>query len=370
MQFCIVNKSSYQIGIKNNVTNDMSVCELYFMDRIQNCQTLDWSSGEIVEQSLLADVINQVKMSGAKKVLCNYDTFGGDANVGFGIYNFLKQSGLKVESKILNSCGSIATVMSFAGQKITMPKNGLYVIHQASNQAWGTAKDLRAAADVAEKYTNNILDVYVSENRKGKQLDEIAALIADGDYWMTGAEAKAMGFVDDCYNDDSVTVTNCIEIAKAAGQNIPQRILDMQVTNDVINEVKNEGTIKNKFMELKNLVTAYIDKVRGKKVDPKSENITNDIAEALAPSLLEMADGIQSEVTAELVKVDAKITTATDKVTADVTAAMETKYATVIADLTAKIEALTTDLADNKGKQTNGGTTNEVPAKTLTGKFI
>jgi ATP-dependent protease ClpP protease subunit len=339
------------------------------MDRIQNYETMDWSSGEIKEQSLLADVIAQVKMSGAKKVLCNYDTFGGDANVGLGVYNYLKQSGLKVESKILNSCGSIATVMAFSGDtgKITMPKHGLYVIHQASNAAWGTAKDLRAAADVAEKYTDTILDIYASNNRVGKTKDELAALIADGDYWMTGEEAKAMGFVDDCYNDDSVTVTNCIEIAKQAGQNIPQRILDMQVTNEVTTLEK----LNNSFMDLKNFVTAAIDKIKGNKVDKNSANITNDIAEAIAPSLIELTDGITAEVTAELGKVDTKITTATEKVTADVTAAMETKYATVIADLTAKIEALTADIADNKGKQTTGATTTSAEAtKMLVGKFV
>lgn len=349
-----MNTPRLHIGIKSNVTGDINdgVCELYYLDRIQNKEVFDWNSMQVEEQSLLADVINQVKYYNPKKIVQCIDSGGGSADVGFGIYNYTKNVGCKVETKILNMCGSIATVMAFAGDmgKITMPRNGLYVIHQASNVGIGTAKDLREAAALAEKYTEMMLDVYVQNNRKGKTRDEIYALIENGDYWMTGAEAKEMGFVDDTYNDEAITVTASINAAREIYSNIPQRILDMEtaaaVTADV-EEINNPSLIKEIMKDLKGFVTAAVDAIRGNKVDPKSANISADIAEAIAPALNEMVEGIQAEIDTERAGM-------VTQVTADATAAVTAHFQPIIDAQAKLITDLTADLERVAGRPSGG----------------
>jgi len=364
-----VKAPQFQIGIKNNVTADSGdgVCELYFLDRIQNPIAYDWNSGLVEEQSLLGEVISQVKYYSPKKIIQHIDSGGGSADVGFGIYNYTKNVGCKVETKILNMCGSIATVMAFSGTKITMPRNGLYVIHQASNVGIGTAKDLREAAELADKYTEMMLDVYVQNNRKGKTRDEIYALIENGDYWMTGLEAKEMGFVDDTYNDEAVTVTASINAAKQVYANIPQHILDLQESEPTNNE--SLFTKINKEMKnLKELVTAAIEGISKNKVDTKSANISADIAEAIAQPLNDMVEGMQAEVTAEIGSIKEKVTaeltaSITDGVTASVTAAFEAKYGQTIADLQKNVTDLTADLEKQVGKPSGTETAPAAPGK-------
>ena len=364
-------KTDFKVGIKNNVTGDLNdgVCELYYLDRIENKEVFDWDSMQVEERSLLADIINQVKYYNPKKIVQCIDSGGGSADVGFGVYNYTKNIGCKVETKILNLCGSIATVIACAGGvgKIIMPRNGLYVIHQASNVALGTAKDLREAADLADKYTEMMLDVYVQNNRKGKTRDEIYALIENGDHWMTGSEAKEMGFVDDTYNDEAVTVTASINIAKGIYANIPQRILDMQ-EKEV--EPTTNNFLKEQFMELKNFVTAAIDKIKGNKVDPKSTNISADIAEAIAQPLSEMAEAMQAEIATEREGIETRVTAElTTKLTASVTEAVTAQFKPTIDAQAETIKNLTADLEKMAGKETTTTTTTAEVKKGLVGKW-
>lgn len=362
----------FHIGIKNNVTADAGdgVCELHFLGRIENKESFDWFGGS-TEQNLLQEVIDQVNAAKPKKIVQHIDSWGGDADLGQGIYNFLKSYPSKVETKIVNKAASAATCMACAGSKITMPKNGFYVIHQAQNVAHGTSKDLRAAADVADKYTAAYCDIYAQNNRKGMTSEEIMALIADGDYWMSGEQAKEMGFVDDCYNDESVTVTACIEDAKAIyGDKIPQHILQMAAQPATAEDKTFYTKILDEMKSFKEMVTAALS---GKKVTAKvGDNMEADITSAITPIFAEMAAEMEEAVTAEIGGIK-------EAITADVTAKMEESYgaklteqAETITALKTSIETITADLTKIAGKQSPAaGATADVETgkKTLTGRF-
>lgn len=332
----------FKVGI--NVANDAmagteKVCELYFTDAIYN--KVNYWTGE--EQSMLADVIKQVNEIKPTKIIQYIDSWGGSAPVGFGIYNYLKGHTAKVETKILNNCASIATVMSSAGNKgkITMPRNGMMVIHQAQNSAQGTAADLREAADVCDKYTENVLDVYVQNNRKGKTHDELYNLIKDGDYWMTGTEAKEMGFVDDCYNDASITITNSIALAKTVYNNIPQRILAMA-------EAEVPTKDDNLFTRITNFFSMKVDEIVAKfKADLPNNDVvgTGDSAINLVAMLEEpitnLLNAVQAQMAADITNAS---TTALTQVTDGVTK-VENKYKEILDDITAKMTEIITSLA-------------------------
>ena len=325
-----MSNPQFHIGIKNRVTADASnsALEMHFLDTIQDKTVFDWNSMDMVTTSLVSQVMDQLNTYSPKKVVLKIDSWGGDADAGKGVYNVLKNYGCKVETDIVNKAASAATVIACAGSKIKMPATGMYVIHQASNSAQGTAKDLREAADVADLYTSVYCDIYAQNNRIGKSKDDIMALIADGDYWMTGTQACEMGFVDECYNDESISVTANIAAASiqykdgkipASLANITASIVAAEPTetNSILSK------IDNAMKSFSEMVTAALDILKSKKVTAKvGDEMQVDISAAISPVLADLAANMQAEVTAEI-----------GKVKEDVTAAFEEKYGTKIAAL-------------------------------------
>src|SRR5437868_11732378 len=112
-------RKEFKIGIKKNITAsiDDGVCELYFLDAIRNPEYYDWECGCVVEGSLVENVIGQVRYYNPSKIILYIDSMGGSADVGFTIYNFLKNHSAKVECKILGMCGSIATIIAMSANK-------------------------------------------------------------------------------------------------------------------------------------------------------------------------------------------------------------------------------------------------------------
>lgn len=354
-------KPQFHIGIKNNVTADASdgVLELHFLDIIQDTEYFDWNSLSYQTESLVSQVMDQLNAYKPKKILLKVDSWGGDADAGKGVYNVVKAYPAKVETNIINKAASAATVISCAGTKITIPKTGMYVIHQVSNIAEGTSKVLREAADVADLYTDSYCEIYAKNNRKGKTADEIKALIADGDYWMTGTQACEMGFVDECYNDESVSVSANLTAAKAmyATDKMPRSLVTMCTAaleapdnNDSI-----LSKIDNAMKSFTDMVTAAITALKGTKITAKvGDDMQVEVATAIQAPLADLAANMQTEVTNEITASEARVT---ESVTASITAAMEEKYGKVITAQDKKIEDLTADVTNLVGGESKPGKT-------------
>lgn len=124
---------------------------------------------------------------------------GGEVFEGNEIYLALKAWPKNVEIKIGALCASIATVVACAGHKVTMAKNGLYMVHNPWGVVVGEAKDLRKTADALDKLKGTITGVYVAKT--GRKEEDLAALM-DEETWIDGNEAKALGFVDEVDDDD------------------------------------------------------------------------------------------------------------------------------------------------------------------------
>src|SRR5690606_20606777 len=147
--------------------------ELYFLDDIYN--KYDWWTDTV--SSMVNDVVQQVRERSPKTIKLIIDSQGGDASIGLAIYNFLKHYGAKVETDVIGMAGSIASVIAMAANKgkLRMARNAFMVIHKAWGGGIGNSNDLRAAADVVDKYTAQIVDVY--SQRTSKSAEEISSLI-------------------------------------------------------------------------------------------------------------------------------------------------------------------------------------------------
>ena len=116
---------------------------------------------------------------------------GGDVFAGLAIYNGLRNSGKKINVKVLGLAASAASLIAMAGDTIEMPENSFMMIHNPWGFAAGDANEMRATADVLDKIGSGLVSTYAK--RTGKSEDEITALL-NAETWMTAQEAVDAGF--------------------------------------------------------------------------------------------------------------------------------------------------------------------------------
>ncbi len=157
--------------------------EIYIMDEISR-----WGDSA---QSL----VQQIRaISDSTRIKLHLFSPGGDVMEGNEIYNALKAHKGGVDVEIGAFCASIATLIACCGEKVTMPKNGWYMVHNPWTFAMGEAAEFRKMADILDKMKGNLADVYVAKT--GKEKDKIFQLMTD-ETWMTAQEAKDHGFIDE-----------------------------------------------------------------------------------------------------------------------------------------------------------------------------
>lgn len=141
---------------------------------------------------------------------------GGDVMAGIGIYNMLRnwaaKEGRTLTTRVTGVAASIASIIALAGDKREMPENTFAMTHQVSNVMFGayTADELRATADMNDKITGSLRNIYV--NRMGVDEAKASELMAK-DTWLTAGEAKELNFATDLI--DGITATAKFDVVKA-----------------------------------------------------------------------------------------------------------------------------------------------------------
>lgn len=228
------NKKSY-IGIRNSVDN--SVVELFFTDFIFD--TIDWQMMEV--NNMVQDTIDKIKAANPSTIKVTINSLGGDVMIGLAVYNFLKNYNADVEVEIIGFAASIASViaMSASKGKLKMAKNSFMIIHAASSDSGGNANDLREQAKVLDTISLEVADIYAQ--RTGKEAKYFTNLWHDGDYWMTGSEAKKIGLVDELMNAEPITAK--VDLASYGFKNIPTKIFNQLTQNLKSNNMAFEKTL-------------------------------------------------------------------------------------------------------------------------------
>lgn len=141
----------------------------------------------------------------SRRILLKVYSAGGDIFEGNEIANILSEwkPGVDVECGAL--CASIATVVAMAGQTITMPKNGLWMIHNPWCVAIGDSEKLRKMADLCDTLKSSIAGSYTARTKKD---EATISKLMNEETWMTASEAKEAGFIDSVRDteEDSETI--------------------------------------------------------------------------------------------------------------------------------------------------------------------
>lgn len=363
---------SFHIAMKNTIGD--GVLELHFLDTIANSTQFDWTTGELLTTNLVEETIAQVKATSPSKIKCTIDSIGGDASIGLAIYNFLKSYNAKVEVEIIGMAGSIASVMAMAASKgkLSIARNAFMVIHKAWGASIGNSEELRQAADVIDKYTAQVVDIYAQ--RSGKNTEEIAALIENGDYWMSGVEAVEQGFADSVFNDNAqlLVAAHLIQLP-AQYKNVPADIKDKLRYNSKSTNVKQEqqkipsiasikqsaateesslktpysffNNLKQEFMHIVSQIKEAFAGVKDQYTAPNTEDKSAEQSIALVeiPTLL---NRLEAALTPTLTAIENKVEqTEKEKIQSETFASLQTE----LSNATKNIEQLQADIANILG---------------------
>lgn len=151
-----------------------------------------WWGDEVTPRSFAEDL----ESLNGKDVTVRINSGGGDVFAAHAIHNQLIAYKGKVTVVIDGLAASAATIIAVAGDRIIMPSNALFMIH---NPAIGLS-DYYGAEELAQAVNalNAIKDSIVAAYRKrcNVSAEELAAMM-DAETWMGAAECLEKGFIDE-----------------------------------------------------------------------------------------------------------------------------------------------------------------------------
>jgi ATP-dependent protease ClpP protease subunit len=135
------------------------------------------------------------------------NSYGGSVADGLAIFNALRRhaASAPVTTSVDGVAMSIASLIAMAGDTREMSANALFMVHAPWGVSIGNAVDMRATADVLDKYAQAMTSAY---SRSALTEAEITALLTDGqDHFYTASEAEAAGFVTQVTADLAIAAT-------------------------------------------------------------------------------------------------------------------------------------------------------------------
>ncbi len=121
---------------------------------------------------------------------------GGGVYAGLGLYDTMQFVTPDIATICTGVAASMAAVLMSAGAagKRTALKHSRIMMHQPSAGAMGQASDVEITVNEVRKVKQELYEVLA--NHTGQSIERVAK-DCNRDYWMTAAEAKDYGLVDE-----------------------------------------------------------------------------------------------------------------------------------------------------------------------------
>ena len=213
----------------------------------------------------------------SNEILIRINSPGGDLWDAMAIYNALISHKSKIITRIESLAASAASFVALAGSEVQAYPNAMFMIHEPWIVFTGNRYDLRETADILDKISTNMVDIYANNSRLGKK--EIESMMKE-ETWFTAKEAKDNGFI------------NTMLEGKAT-----RAKFDLSVYDNVPDDIKKEVTPS--FVE-RILREAGFSRSEAKALLARGwQGLTNSEAEA-AESLLVKLQNLTSQIKAAL----------------------------------------------------------------------
>lgn len=170
----------------------MSVFDRLMMDRII---FLGMGINEMVANVINAQLLYLEAIDSKKTIQIFINSPGGSVYDGLGIYDIMQHVSPKIATVNTGMAASMAFVLAVAGEKgmRTALPHARFMQHQPLGGAYGQASDIEITAREIGKLKVELYELI--SKHTGQTLEKITQ-DCDRDYWMTAAEAKEYGCVD------------------------------------------------------------------------------------------------------------------------------------------------------------------------------
>lgn len=175
-----------------NITQ-MDVFSRLMMDRIIFLGT---GVNDQVANIIQAQLLFLESLDASKDISIYINSPGGGVYAGLGIYDtmqFIKPNVATICTGMAASMGAVLMCAGEKGKRSALPHSRI-MIHQPMSGTQGQVSDMEIAVKETLKIKNELYEILAKHS--GKTFDQIHE-DSDRDYWMTAAEAKDYGMIDE-----------------------------------------------------------------------------------------------------------------------------------------------------------------------------
>jgi ATP-dependent protease ClpP protease subunit len=194
------------------------------------------------ESTNASDFVKELSALKVQNIELHLNSPGGDIFEGVAIYQALKAHDAQVHVIVDALAASAASFIAQAGDKITMTRAATMMIHDGSGLVWGNAADMRSTADLLDKLSNTIADIYSA--RAGETVDFWRNMMIQ-ETWFNSQEAVDAGLADEVGSEtdkqDEEAATNKWDLSvfnHAGRKNAPSPI---EVRTRIANQFKEKA---------------------------------------------------------------------------------------------------------------------------------
>ena len=211
--------------------------------------------------------VEEIKEYEEKELAIHINSLGGEVFDGMAIYSIIQRRKAKTTVYIEGIAASIASVIALAADEVIMSENSLLMIHNAWGGSSGDASEMRKQADVLDKISNEIAEIYVKKTHL--PYDEIIRMMGE-ETWLTAEEAVAMGFVDSI--SEPIKVAAKYDVSKF--KNITMEKVEKTLNINNKKKIKMTEELKSWF---NSQVDDIIAKVKNSDVEQSVESVDVNI---------------------------------------------------------------------------------------------
>ena len=149
-----------------------------------------------VANAVIAQLLFLQMDDGKKDVSIYINSPGGSVTAGLAIYDTMQFMTCAVNTYCIGMAASMGAVLLAAGtrgKRYALPNSDI-MIHQVSGGAQGTASDVERTVEFMFKLKKRLIHILAQHTGK---TDEQVKADSDRDYYMSAAEAKEYGLVDE-----------------------------------------------------------------------------------------------------------------------------------------------------------------------------
>lgn len=179
----------------------------------------------------------------ASRITLRINSPGGDVFDGLAIYNTLRLHPANITCRVEGLAASAASFIAMAGDTIQMCRGSMMMIHDAMGFAVGNAADMRGLAELLDKASDNIADLYSA--RSGGSVEQWRDAMR-AETWYSAREAVEARLADELLgepdpDDDGPTDRWDLSVFAHAGRDnapapwMPGRSADPRHPTDRVN---------------------------------------------------------------------------------------------------------------------------------------